>query len=181
MIWLMTLIGAQLNVLRGGWPFSAKWAHPLGFGVALVFFIPWWQALLGASAMWAGQQLGGWGAYVGTMIDQYKPHPEVAWIDFTIQKLERWPRLWGTCGMTLRGLQWALPLALVLSTPLPLPAGLLMGPVYLALLNLGVLANSLISLTWPNGKPIARKDIGWLWSEWVWGGLLWFTCFAGVV
>jgi hypothetical protein len=176
MIFILSIIGAQLNVLRGGWPVSHKWMQCWFLAFVCSMFLPWWQGTLVGLAMWAGAQAGGWGAYVGTMIGDKPPHSEVKWIDTIIKPLEKWPVLWGFVGLTLRGGLWGLLLSLAIWHWLPIVAGLSMALVYLPMLRLGAYLKTVTSYRWPSGKRVFRHDIGWLWAEWIHGFMLWYCC-----
>jgi hypothetical protein len=181
MIFIISIIGAQLNVLRGGWPFSEKLLQGILFIASCSFFMPWWHAMIAGFAMWAGAQAGGWGAYVGTMIGDKPPHSEVKWIDTIIKPLEKWPVLWGFVGLSLRGMLWGLLLSMAIWHWLPILAGLSMGLVYLMTLRLGRYLKTVTSYRWPNGKRVFRHDIGWLWGEWMHGFILWYASFVGIM
>ena len=193
LIYLLSICGAVLNAIRGGTPFSAKWLQPLVFGITFGL-VSWhfktmpqdcmlhhllqdWSyliaALISGVAMWAGAQSGGWGAYVGAIIDRRTPHAEVAWIDWCIQKLEPYPILWGTAGMTLRLMQWGLLLSLVTVSWLPLWLSGTGGVIYLTCGRFGRWVKQ--NLGW------FRNDIGWVWAEIVFGAVVWAACFYTIL
>jgi hypothetical protein len=185
---LLFLVHAQLNVLRGGWPkfipepklwwglLTIPMFYFLGTVPSYAIDYSLFFSIMVGLLLWAGHQLGGWGAYVGALIGHYEPHKEIKWIDTLIKPLEKTPKIWGFFGLTLRGLQWGLPLALLLLSPLPLIAGGLMGVVYAPLLWLGTIIHKM-GKTLCKSTKLTRIDIGWLWSEWVHGGLLGLSLF----
>lgn len=146
------VLGAILNHWRGGHkypllrhlPGSRYWLAgyytipavvmvPLSLW-AIPFVIVWF------AASWDGIRRG-WGAYfdLGTWPTQ---PDEIWWIDHVISPLHRWPVVRDTIGMSLRGLHYTVPWALLLVIAVYLgwaeywqaiamaPVGLLMGPSY---------------------------------------------------
>lgn len=108
---LLRWAGALLNRIRGGlWdPPVNKIYYPLFLGlVTNNIFTP-----IGA---YAGQQICGWGAYIGSITTGVAPATECKWIDWCVQKLTKYPRLWGSAALAIRGLVWTRVLLSVLVT-----------------------------------------------------------------
>lgn len=100
-------LGALLNRIRGGlWDIpGGKIIYPAWLGLVAGH----WSVAPGA---YLGQQVCGWGAYCGSATTGCKPAPENPVIDFLGRWLEKWPRIWGTWCLGLRGLLWNLCIAL---------------------------------------------------------------------
>lgn len=161
MIWLFPLIGAALNVIRGGalsWFRVGKAFNFLAFGALTALYLPpdaihaladWMrlpvtygqamvgQFILSALCMWAGQAPS-WGEIVGQegiLGGNRKAH-------------------WGAL---VRGGYWGGMLALATWSPLPLIAGLFLGPCF----------------------EVARLAKGdWRIGEALFGAVLWGACYV---
>lgn len=137
-------------------------------GVANYQFIDsfWWEFLIFFGAMTLGRGLG-WGGYVGGMVDKIANRPEVPFIDKMVKKFEK-DRDYvkrNTIALSVRGGIWGASLFAGFAltgnfTILPLVAGFLMGPVYLAVIEL-------------SDKLFSKRDHGWPYSEYVYGAVLW--------
>lgn len=111
---LIALLGGFMNRVRGGadiWfgdeaPFNKLW-FPLFVGVITLNPVA-------AVACYAGQQICGWGAYIGSLTTGVAPATECKYIDYLCQPFEFEPRLWGFMALAIRGLVWTAPIALAL-------------------------------------------------------------------
>ena len=169
------LIGGIMNRVRGGWgdwPINKIW-HPLAYGLlfGVLFQLSLYQIILLPLAVYIGQQPG-WGRYIGALSGTEKKPLEEFWlVDFFIKPLRFSQRLWGITGMTLRGLFFAGPAALILGTPWPAIAGLLMGFIYLSLIEFN-------KLLFPTRN---WKMDGWEQSEVAFGCVFWGLTFYGLM
>ena len=178
---ILTLYGALVNRIRGGLelpglgelPLNKLW-QPLTYGLPMANFAssycpeavsPITYAVLNCLTMYLGQQICGWGTYIGELTTgQQSSREECPAIDELIKNISS-PRVYGFCGLCLRGLVWTFLIGLPLySIPLML-SGLLMGPAYL------------IATLICQALNCAEGKNAWNLGEWVWGGLLWF-CIA---
>lgn len=145
-------------------------------------FLAFLSAALAGIAMWLGQAPG-WGRYIGALGGWENKKPEeVFLIDFILHLLRLTPdfsainqhtvtyhnpkqlRLWGFCGMTLRGFYWGALLSLATFSVYPVLVSCLMGVVYLACIEVARATKG------TGGK-------GWEWAEYVFGALLWVSVF----
>lgn len=129
-------------------------------------------ALTMAIACLVSTQVYGWGEAVGCLLCGSKPTPERGDCDLiddildcakiTIKgkvfMLTDFPKLWGWCWLSLRGLILTFIIGLALNSIPYMFCGLSMGIIYL----FGGLFNKIID----DGK------YGWKWSEWFFGGTL---------
>lgn len=152
-----SIAGALMNRVRGGWllPSGHKTANTLAF-TALVGLLTFdlWQTAFAAAGMALGQAPG-WGRYIGALGGWEKFRlEEVAAIDWLIQWAKPRMRLWGFCGLTLRGALWGLCLVPTAGSLWPVAGGMLMGVCYAATLYVWY-----------------RK--GWEYGEVLFGAVLW--------
>lgn len=176
MRYLLIILGSFLNRVRGGLfdnlPCN-KLYFPLYVGGLLCYSMGWDLQLFitGFLACYLGQQIVGWGAYVGCLTTGFKPHAECDMIDEVINacritldgkvyKLIDYPRCWGFCGLTIRGLVWSLPIGLVNHSLLTQLSGLTMGIAYL------IPTIILWKTKYHEGK------YAWNVGEWIFGGIL---------
>lgn len=114
---VVALFGGLFNRIRGGadiWfgenaPANKIW-FPIFLGI--VTFNPW--VVLGC---YVGQQICGWGAYIGSLTTGTKPVEECKAIDWLCQPFEDKPRLWGFIALTFRGLLWTACIAASMLNP----------------------------------------------------------------
>lgn len=170
------ILGALFNRIRGGWIFPNfnKPINIVAFGVFtyLVNQCPI-QFLTACLMMWLGASIG-WGRYIGALGGwEDKPLKEFPAFDeiadefarvFYPKGSKKYMRLWGFIGLTLRGGLWGFCLTVSHFTVLPLVIGLLMGLCYLICIELA-------------RKLINKPGKGWEWGEFLFGGVLWFSCF----
>lgn len=157
---LLVMCGGFFNRVRGGldiWfgenaPLNKIW-FPLFLGLATM---NGWVAV----ACYIGQQICGWGAYLGSLTTGCKPAPECKAIDWLCEGFEFSPRLWGFMTAVLRGMVWTAPIAVAVANPYML----LIGPYFPICYLLPTLA--LLKTKYNNTK--AAWNIG----EILWGMLL---------
>lgn len=174
--------GAALNRIRGGLefpkvgelPLNKLW-QPLVYAVAVAAFCPYgsinlWLFLLWQFAcMYLGQQICGWGTYIGELTTGNKSsREECEVIDDLIKNISS-PRVYGFCGLSLRGFLWTFLLGLPLYNIWLMLSGLLMGTAYLA-------ATLICQL---NGTATGKRP--WNLGEWIWGGFLWLSIYLTVL
>lgn len=177
---IFTIIGIFTNRIRGGGLIGSKmgpWCDEFNavvFGLALFFVmdVSLWIALLAIPAMWLGENPG-WGSYIVAIRDEeYEYKPEIKLIDRIIAPLQHQNGLlWGAAGLTLRGILWAFPIALVFQSPIPIAGGMLMGLCY-------VIAKE--------GNPeniYGEREPKKMWAlgEYIFGGVFWFMCALGAI
>lgn len=135
----------------------------------------WVMAVRAGAAMMIGQAPG-WGDYIGAMGGLFgnwrqKDLKENWLIDVPIKPLKRWPRIWGTTGLALRGILWTFFIALALADwsnwePLSninwwlVVSGGLMAPIYF-------IGTSI------HQKVIDRKNPPWWPNEIAFGAVMW--------
>jgi uncharacterized membrane protein len=169
---IAAFLGAIFNRIRGqGFkdPFLEaihQFLQPLVFGlVVYVAFHDTTRALLAPIVMYLGQRPG-WGSYINAILLGIDIHrAEVPWIDKMWKWLEQ-PKtitLWGICTLSTRGLYWGALLAIVTWNPWSLLGGALMGPTYFV-------TDRIL-------KRISPKINTWAASEFVFGSILWASCF----
>lgn len=171
------IVGAFLNRVRGGlripgtdkrFPICKLW-QPIAYGLFLGLYVrveginQVWFGLMNGLTMYLGQQITGWGSYIGSLTGGAEPSPESPAIDELpiMQKSEPYPRLWGFIGLSCRGLIWTYLIGSIIYSPLLIASGVLMGTCYLIaeLIMQGI-----------------NKDVGknsWNLGEWIFGGFLW--------
>lgn len=172
---LAIILGAFFNRLRGGMfpklPFS-KVIYDFAFALFFTMVLDPSNKLLFLSlfiASMAGRSLG-WGAYIGNMIVKIdNGEEEIKFIDKIIRDFKfpyHKPVIRNTAALSLRGLLWTMPIAIAFWFN-DFPAsfwigsiGLLMGPVYLAVIE-------------ACGTLLKDRHSGWKYSEYVWGAVLW--------
>lgn len=184
---VLSIIGAIVNRFRGGGLLNIKYrtlpflavfltcalyvnlqTHPENMQEAII------ATVLATIAMWAGEAAG-WGRYIGALGGwERKPLMEFAPVDFVIRPIRPWLvrpqfvstqqiiqlRLWGFCGLTLRGAYWGALLGVVMLNPCMVVAGATMGVCYAVCI-------------WFAKKLTNDKGKGWEYAEFVFGGVLW--------
>jgi hypothetical protein len=160
--WLVFLLGAISNRIRGTAGTFGRIANALLFGLVLSYQHNINPAYISV-AMLIGASFG-WGAYIGAMIHK-RIEPEVYFIDKLLVGFKYNPMLYGFAGLTLRGLVFGLPIFLVFHSIVPLLAGGLMGLVYFLIIKLV-------------DKIVGYPDYGWAISEAIFGGLFWLICWG---
>lgn len=151
---LLRWAGALLNRIRGGlWDIPVnKIYYPLFLGlVTNNIFTP-----IGA---YAGQQICGWGAYIGSITTGVAPATECKWIDWCVQKLTKYPRLWGSAALAIRGLVWNTCIAICIGNFWFAFGGLLMPICY-------IIPTAFLYKTQYNNTKAA-----WNIGEFLWGSL----------
>lgn len=111
---LLVMCGGFFNRVRGGldiWfgenaPLNKIW-FPLFLGLATK---NGWVAV----ACYIGQQICGWGAYIGSLTTGVKPAPECKVIDWLCKPFEFNARWWGFVALAIRGLVWMAPIAIAM-------------------------------------------------------------------
>lgn len=169
------LIGAFLNRVRGGlrlpdtdtkYPIN-KMIQPVCYGLFLWLITGvWWMFPIGLVQMYAGQQIAGWGAYIGSVTTGCPAAPECKPIDWICRKLERWPILWGWAALSLRGLMWTCLLGCYPFNVWVCLSGLAMGSVYLG-------ADWFCKLV---SKDTDKNS--WNLAEWAWGAWIWTVVYV---
>lgn len=163
--------GAFLNRVRGGLfdiPCN-KLFYPLFFGVLCSYAGGW--NVSGFLACYVGQQIAGWGAYIGALTVGAKPAAECQMIDDIVNAarisfkgrswyLKDYPRAWGFVALALRGLVWTFLIGLAFQSLAIMASGLLMPVCYL-----------LPTLALWYTKHNADKT-AWNIGEWLWGFVL---------
>lgn len=165
-------IGAFLNRVRGGLfdiPCN-KLFYPLFFGFLCSYAGGWNVSGLvsGFLACYVGQQIAGWGAYIGALTVGAKPAAECQMIDDIVNAarisfkgrswyLKDYPRAWGFAALTLRGLVWTFLIGLAFQSLAIMASGLLMPVCYL-------LPTLALWYTKYNQDKTA-----WNIGEWLWG------------
>ena len=145
MKYILTVIGALINRIRGGLfdlP-GGKLYFPLYLGLLAYFTekVDIEGAICTAVAGYIGQQIVGWGAYIGSLTIGAAPGTEAEMIDeiinaanFTIdgkkRYLKNYPRAWGFAGLFLRGLVWSFPVGLAVNSLPVMLCGALMPVCY---------------------------------------------------
>ena len=164
MVLFIAILGAIVNRIRGGWILSNgnRSFNAITFGGVFGSLTQdLWCGVLMAIAMFAGMSLG-WGRYIGALGGwETCKLEEVEVIDWFIQKLKPFPKLWGFFGLTLRGIVAGSLIALVMQSFMPLIGGATMGIAYLITLKIS-----------------GRK--GWEHGEFLFGALLWGATAIGV-
>lgn len=172
---VVSVAGAFLNRVRGGLfdiPFN-KLFYPLFFGI-LCSYAGGWNIpgfVSGFLAGYVGQQIAGWGAYIGALTVGAKPAAECPMIDDIVNAarisfkghswyLKDYPRAWGFAALALRGLVWTFLTGLAFQSPAIMASGLLMPVCYL-----------LPTLALWYTKHNADKT-AWNIGEWIWGFVL---------
>lgn len=167
--------GAFLNRVRGGLfdiPCN-KLFYPLFFGVLCSYAGGWNVSgfVSGFLACYVGQQIAGWGAYIGALTVGAKPAAECQMIDDIVNAahisfkgrcwyLKDYPRAWGFAALALRGLVWTFLIGLAFQSLAIMASGLLMPVCYL-----------LPTLALWYTKHNADKT-AWNIGEWLWGFVL---------
>lgn len=111
---LLVALGGFFNRVRGGldvWfgdnaPLNKIW-FPLF--LAAITKNGWM-----APACYIGQQICGWGAYIGSLTTGVKPAPECKIIDWLCKPFEFNARWWGFVALAIRGLVWMAPIAIAM-------------------------------------------------------------------
>jgi hypothetical protein len=158
---LLKVIGAFLNRIRGG-----LWDVPINkiyYPIFLGFITNNILVPLGA---YLGQQICGWGAYIGSITTGVKPAEECKWIDWCVKKLENYPRLWGSAALAIRGLIWNACIALFYPSLSFVFVGLLMPVCY-------IIPTILLYKTKYNNTKAAWNIGEVLWGSLQTGALLW--------
>lgn len=187
--------GAFLNRVRGGlripktnkrFPFCKIW-QPIVYGFVMGYMLYKSELDIGVSyymfgifnglSMYLGQQICGWGDYIGeATTGKRTDRKENELIDNIIKNIDS-PRVYGYCGLALRGLLWTVLLGYPLyNIPLML-SGLLMPICYL-----------IADLIKQSNDTDQGKN-SWNLGEWIFGGYLWgviYLCikyymFGGVI
>jgi uncharacterized membrane protein len=169
---IAALLGAIFNRIRGqGFddPFLKaihQLLQPIIFGlIVYIAFQDMTRALLAPLVMYMGQRPG-WGAYITAILTGVDIHrPQEPWIDKMWKWLEKDDTitLWGICTLSTRGFYWGALLALVTWNPWTLLGGTLMGLTYFA-------TDRMI-------KHLSIKTDNWAVCEFVFGAVLWGSCF----
>lgn len=157
---ILASVGGLFNRVRGGldiWnkdqvPFNKIW-FPVFLG--LVTLNPY--VVLGC---YVGQQICGWGSYIGALTVNATPVPECKAIDWLCSPFKWNNRLFGFTTLTLRGFVWTAPIALAMLNGWILLIGLLF-PVSYAI-------PTLLLLKTKHNKDKTAWNIG----EYVWGIIL---------
>ena len=172
MKFLLTLVGSFLNRVRGGlfdWLPCNKIFYPLFIGALICTNIE--TFICGALAAYVGQQIVGWGSYIGSLTCGVKPSPECAMIDEIINELHitfkghkvyltDYPRAWGFVGLMIRGLIWTFLIGLAMNNINVMLSGVLMPVAY-------TIPTILLLKTKYNNTKTA-----WNIGEWIWGFIL---------
>ncbi|CAB5212896.1 hypothetical protein UFOVP191_58 [uncultured Caudovirales phage] len=175
------IIGALSNAIRGGqWkafvPEKYHWINSDAINatiyMATVYYLTGsaYLSLASFAAMWLGA-MAGWNKYIGFLGGWEQGElSKLAYIDFFISPLKKWPRLWGFFGLSLRGLMWGICLSIpffifgyhaVAIKFIYLSAT--MGICYL--LSIEYMLSRIPTGNW--------QGAGWGISELVYGGVLW--------
>lgn len=175
----ISLVGAFLNRIRGGlripgtnikFPLNKLW-QPVFYGLSMGVFCWYWNlgincylfGFVNALCMYIGQQVFGWGNYVGELTNGAKSErDEAEMIDELIVHISS-PRVYGFAGLSLRGLIWTFFLGLPLYNIPFMLSGASMGVCY-----------CLAELT----MQAFKKDVGknsWNLGEWYFGFVLWLS------
>lgn len=175
MRYVFILLGAFLNRIRGGLfdiPLN-KIYFPIYLSILAYFYYNLnIEGLVSVFlAGYIGQQIIGWGAYIGSLTVGAKPSVENEMIDEIINALRitidgrtyhviNAPRVWGFCGLFLRGLVWTIPLGLAVNSLKVMLCGGLMPVCYL-------IPTIILYKT-----KYAKTKTAWNIGEYLWGACL---------
>lgn len=134
------LLGGFFNRVRGGL-FTSDGDALEGLqdeiNAAAFALFCWFVAADFSFGVWAGAAMyigamSGWGSYVGALHGRAEctQQPEIDFIDELLALRVKNTVLYGFCGLTLRGVMWATPLAFLSQSVALLAAGALMGGCY---------------------------------------------------
>lgn len=111
---LLVVLGGFFNRVRGGldvWFGDNAPLNKIWFPLFLAAITKnGWVAV----ACYIGQQICGWGAYIGSLTTGVKPAPECKVIDWLCKPFEFNARWWGFVALAVRGLVWMAPIALAM-------------------------------------------------------------------
>ena len=184
MNYIFIVLGSFLNRVRGGLFENLKFNKiffPIFVGcLGLISEASIASFLSKFIAGYVGQQIAGWGAYVGSLTTGAKPSEECSLIDDLINEcritllgkvfyLKDFPRTWGFCGLLLRGLLWSYIVGTAFNSIPVMVSGVLMPVCYL-------IPTLILWHTSHNQDKTA-----WNLGEWIWGAVLTsFIVFLGV-
>lgn len=157
---VIAIFGGLFNRIRGGadiWfgenaPFNKVW-FPIFLGIVT------WNPLV-VLGCYIGQQICGWGAYIGSLTTGVKPAEECAAIDWLCGPFEDTPRFWGFMTLAFRGLLWTFFIAAAMLNPWIVLIGLWMPVSY-------AIATLIFYFTKYNNTKAA-----WNLGEIIWGTIL---------